>query len=274
MRRFAHLTFVVAALLSLAPATGVSAQDAEGGGLLYIGEYEIAPGRVLGDVTEEAAGWVTALRETGRFESVRLYMHDMGPSLSVYLVMEPHSWSSLRQGFDEFFAARPDLFTSPWEWSGHSDNILTEIPVAGGPADADAMVGRLRYQWQALAVGTLAAALEQGGSPREHGRTLGRMFSSSWGTSLTPEGFARGMGNNLALLDATVEVAESGRDRAVLESSRPWAESWGADYEEWGVSVEEYETWLAGVMAGIGAPHGISVEVDRIGDRLRMTFES
>ena len=97
--------------------------------LLLIEKFDIAPGQVLSQATEEAAGWVRDMRNTGEYNAVRLYMHNYGPELAVYVVAEPKSWQALKAGEEKFFAARPDLMTTPFRWAGHSDNILTEIPV-------------------------------------------------------------------------------------------------------------------------------------------------
>jgi hypothetical protein len=97
--------------------------------LLLIGKFDIAEGRSLNDVIAEASQWVRDLRATGEFKSVRLYMHDWGPELAVYILHEPNSWQAIKTGYNKFFAARPDLMTGPFRWAGHSDNILSEIPV-------------------------------------------------------------------------------------------------------------------------------------------------
>ena len=97
--------------------------------LLVIGRFDIPSGRSLNEAVAEATQWVKDLRATGEFRSVRLYMHNWGPELSVYVIHEPRSWQSIKNGYDKLFAARPDLMTAPFKWAGHSDNILTEIAV-------------------------------------------------------------------------------------------------------------------------------------------------
>ena len=96
---------------------------------LLIEKFEIAPGRAISEATEEMSGIVRELRKTGEFNSVRLYTHNYGPELAVYIITEPKSWQALKNGADKLFAARPDLLTTPFRWAGHSDNILAEIPV-------------------------------------------------------------------------------------------------------------------------------------------------
>ena len=96
---------------------------------LYIEEFEIAPGTVPNDAIAELSGWVTGLRETGEFKSVRLYIHNTGPRFALYLMLEPNNWQSLETGFEKFFAANPGFMSEPYKFGMHNDNLLSEIPV-------------------------------------------------------------------------------------------------------------------------------------------------
>jgi hypothetical protein len=97
--------------------------------ILLISEYDMAPGRAINDVVEEASGWVRDMRKTGEYNSVRLFVHSYGSGLRMWVLAEPKSWQAIKTGDDKFMAARPDIFTSPFRWVGHSDNILNEVPV-------------------------------------------------------------------------------------------------------------------------------------------------
>ena len=97
--------------------------------LMLIERFDIAPGRPVSEAIEEASGWVREMRRTGEYNSVKLYVHNYGPELAVYVITEPKSWQALKNGEEKFFAARPELMTTPFRWAGHSDNILTEVPV-------------------------------------------------------------------------------------------------------------------------------------------------
>ena len=96
---------------------------------LLIEKFDFASGRVISEGLQEASGWVREMRKTGEYNSVRLYMHNYGPELAVYVVAEPKSWQALKSGADKLFAARPDIMTTPFRWAGHSDNILAEVLV-------------------------------------------------------------------------------------------------------------------------------------------------
>ena len=97
--------------------------------LLYIEEFVLAPGRSFNDAVAEMQEWVKGYRETGEYNSVRLYMHHSGPNLALYILLEPKSWQSIQDGQDKFFAANSEVMDQPFNWGGHSDNVLVEVPV-------------------------------------------------------------------------------------------------------------------------------------------------
>jgi len=97
--------------------------------IIYIEEFELAPGVVPNNAIAEAQEWVKGYRETGEYKSVRLFMHNTGPRFAIYILMEPNDWQSLQDGQRKFFEANPDIMDKPFNWGAHSDNLLTEIPV-------------------------------------------------------------------------------------------------------------------------------------------------
>jgi hypothetical protein len=96
---------------------------------LYIEEFEFAAGVVPNAAIAEASQWVKDMRKTGEFKSVRLFIHNTGPRFALYVLTEPKSWQAIETGFGKFLAARADVMTKPQTWAGHSDNLLSEIPV-------------------------------------------------------------------------------------------------------------------------------------------------
>jgi hypothetical protein len=95
---------------------------------LYINELELPTGRTPNDCIAECKEWVQAMRETGEFKSVRLYIHNTGPIFAFYLLMEPKSWESLEKGMEKVINAT-GMMDRPWNWGHHSDHLLNEIPV-------------------------------------------------------------------------------------------------------------------------------------------------
>lgn len=96
---------------------------------LYIEDFEIAPGQVPSEAVATASEWVRVMRETGAFESVKLYMHHTGPRFALYVLAETSSWQAINDGFEKMFEAMPDWMDRPYEFGVHSDNLLSEIPV-------------------------------------------------------------------------------------------------------------------------------------------------
>lgn len=90
---------------------------------------QFAPGMVPNQAIAEASGWVRAMRGTGEFKSVRLYIHNTGPAFALYVMAEPNSWQAIETGFEKFFAAFPNMMNEPFRWGPHSDNLLSEIAV-------------------------------------------------------------------------------------------------------------------------------------------------
>ncbi len=134
MRTWHALAGLAIALAAGAFATGISAVRAQqqpitGSDYLYIEEFEITRGVVPNDAIAEASDWVRGMRNTGEFRSVKLYIHNTGPRFALYLLAEPNSWQAIETGFEEFFAARPDIMNTPVTFGRHTDNLLSEIPV-------------------------------------------------------------------------------------------------------------------------------------------------
>ncbi len=95
---------------------------------LYLNELEIPTGKTPNECIGEATEWVHALRQTGEFKSIRLYIHNTGPIFALYLFAEPNDWQSIETGFEKAISIM-GLMDRPWFWARHSDHLLSEIPV-------------------------------------------------------------------------------------------------------------------------------------------------
>jgi hypothetical protein len=134
-KRYLIIAGVLVFLLAVAASPLMRSQEAKkqvtpivGANYLYIEDFEIAPGTTMNKAIAEGKDWVTTMRKTGEFKSVRLYIHNTGPRFAVYVLAEPKSWQSIETGSQKFFAAYPDFGDKP-VWFTHSDNLLGEIPV-------------------------------------------------------------------------------------------------------------------------------------------------
>ncbi len=96
---------------------------------LVVEEFEFAPDMALSDGIERLSTWVRALRATGKHSSVRLFMHDWGSEAAFYIISETTDWNAIGTLFADVLAAEPDFMNQPFGFAGHSDEILTEIPV-------------------------------------------------------------------------------------------------------------------------------------------------
>ena len=96
---------------------------------LFIDVFKIGPGQTPNEAIEKVSGFARIMRETGEFKSVRLFIHNTGPELALYLLIEPNNWQAIETGFGKFFEALPDLFDQPLKIGRHYDNLLSEIIV-------------------------------------------------------------------------------------------------------------------------------------------------
>ena len=96
---------------------------------VVIQEFELASDLPLNASVAKLSGWVRTFRASGKHSSVRLFMHEWGTKASLYVISETTDWSALGTMFADLLESQPDFMTVPFGFSGHSDNILTEIPV-------------------------------------------------------------------------------------------------------------------------------------------------
>ncbi len=140
MKRFCIPVAIVAALVVGAMIgspwqTGAQESTTEvsdpfhGDNFMYIADWAIAPGQIPNESIEEAKRYVRGLRATGELTSVRLFIHNTGPSFSVYIVLESPDWASIEAGWSSFLGVNPDILASPWKRGRHQDNIISEIVV-------------------------------------------------------------------------------------------------------------------------------------------------
>jgi hypothetical protein len=96
---------------------------------LVIESYELGPDQTINQEIERLSEWVRILRNTGKHSSVRLFMHHWGPETALYIMSETSDWGAIGTMVDDLFAEIPEFMDQEWGFAGHSDNILTEIPV-------------------------------------------------------------------------------------------------------------------------------------------------
>lgn len=121
---------ITCAALGLFAETKWGALQAQESSYLVIMEWKTGPDMSRNEGTAQLSEWVRALRETGKHSSVRLYSHHWGPNAAFYIVLETTNWGAIDSVFADIAATQPDIKDRALGFAGHSDNILTEIPVS------------------------------------------------------------------------------------------------------------------------------------------------
>lgn len=132
--RWFLLSVSVITIATLVGAANTEAKDEKaipllGPNYLYIEEFEIGIGQTISEAITKTTEWVKLMRKTGEFKSVRLYMHNTGPKLALYILAEPNNWQSIETGFKKLLDSIPDFMDEPTKFATHSDNLLSEIKV-------------------------------------------------------------------------------------------------------------------------------------------------
>jgi len=96
---------------------------------LVIQSFELGPDQTMNQEIERLSEWVRILRDTGKHSSVRLFFHHWGPETAIYIMSETSDWGAIGTMGDDLVAEISDVMDQEWGFAGHSDNILTEIPV-------------------------------------------------------------------------------------------------------------------------------------------------
>jgi len=120
---------LASAALGLTGGRLFAADQAQETNYLVLEEFRLAPDQTPADAIARLSSWIRALRATGDHSQVRLFLHDWGPEVALYIVSETRDWNAVGNIFAEVVAVEPDFMNQPFGFAGHSDNIMTEIPV-------------------------------------------------------------------------------------------------------------------------------------------------
>ena len=131
MKRYSLLSVLSLVILALGVVAGRASAEAEAQetNYLVIEAFEMGPDQTMNEGIEQLSEWVRILRATGKHSSVRLFFHDWGPETAFYIVSETSDWGAIGTIFADILAEIPDFPNQKWGFAGHSDNILSEIPV-------------------------------------------------------------------------------------------------------------------------------------------------
>jgi hypothetical protein len=129
-----HLMRIAAAALVClgAMSTAMAEQSPiTGGNYLYIQEYVVGPDMTPDEAVARGSEIVRAMRNTGEYRSVRLYIHNTGPQMGIYVLAEPNSWQAIEMGANKAIQAL-GYMSQRWGWASHSDNLMSEIQLESG----------------------------------------------------------------------------------------------------------------------------------------------
>jgi hypothetical protein len=119
----------------------------------------------------------------------------------------------------------------------------------------------LHVDWILLAA--LANAKEHGQGAEDFGRSIGRMFATSWGEpgTGTVAQLARGMAANLQMWPgAEVELVQATDEGVTLRVNRPWLAAFGGAGEAYGVTPAEHELVFRTVVGEIASYLGLGFD--------------
>ena len=125
------------------------------------------------------------------------------------------------------------------------------------PTPEQQMISRLRYQWQALLLASVANARSHGQNRAEFGASLGKLFAPSWAKDLTPQGLARGMRSNVRLVGLEAELLEDTPEQSVVRFSRPDSAQFYTSYGSQGATLADWDETMKAVVEKIAAEHGL-----------------
>ena len=131
MKRYSLLSVLSLAILAVGIIAGRASavSEVQETNYIVIEEFELGPDQTINEGIEQLSEWVRILRNTGKHSSVRLFMHHWGPETALYIMSETSDWGAIGTLTADLFAGIPDFLDQEWGFAGHSDNILTEIPV-------------------------------------------------------------------------------------------------------------------------------------------------
>jgi len=131
VKRFSLLAVLSLVILAIGVIAGRASavNEVQETNYLVIETFELGPDQTMNEGIEQLSEWVRIIRDTGKHSSVRLFLHHWGPETALYIMSETSDWGAIGTMVDDLFAEIPDFPEQKWGFAGHSDNILTEIPV-------------------------------------------------------------------------------------------------------------------------------------------------
>ena len=125
MKRILGLMFV---LMTCSVLFAQKNQDAPMGTFLYFSAWGLDGDKTINENVAQVMTFAQNMKTSGKFKSVRVFMHHTGEKLAIYTLAEAEGWNNLGAGVA--FAESKIDFDKPAPFGDtHSDDILIEIPM-------------------------------------------------------------------------------------------------------------------------------------------------
>jgi len=107
-------------------------QDAPMGTFLYFSSWGIDGDLSINENITQVMTFAQNMKASGKFKSVRVFMHHTGEKLAIYTLAEAEGWNNVGAGVA--FAESKIDFDKPAPFGDtHSDDILVELPMPEAP---------------------------------------------------------------------------------------------------------------------------------------------
>ena len=125
MKRILGLMFV---LMTCSVLFAQKNQDAPMGTFLYFSAWGIDGDKTLNENVAQVMTFAQNMKTSGKFKSVRVFMHHTGEKLAIYTLAEAEGWNNLGAGV-AFAESKIDMDKPAPFGDTHSDDILVELPM-------------------------------------------------------------------------------------------------------------------------------------------------
>ena len=103
-------------------------QDAPMGTFLYFSAWGLDGDKTINENVAQVMTFAQNMKTSGKFKSVRVFMHHTGEKLAIYTLAEAEGWNNLGAGV-AYAESKIDMDKPAPFGDTHSDDILVELPM-------------------------------------------------------------------------------------------------------------------------------------------------
>ena len=123
MKRILGLMFV---LMTCSVLFAQKNQDAPMGTFLYFSAWGLDGDKTINENVAQVMTFAQNMKTSGKFKSVRVFMHHTGEKLAIYTLAEAEGWNNLGAGV-AYAESKIDMDKPAPFGDTHSDDILVEL---------------------------------------------------------------------------------------------------------------------------------------------------